>query len=90
VDADAGAGDAGAFGWRGLTGARLREIKLALGLTWGGLARGMGRSDYRALRRWASGTKAIPAVDAAWLEDCAAAGKLVPRPARARADGEVG
>jgi transcriptional regulator with XRE-family HTH domain len=62
-----------------VTSARLREVRGLLGLSWAALARAMGRADDRALRRWASGRQAIPEADAAWLEACAAAGRVLPR-----------
>jgi hypothetical protein len=65
-----------------VTADRLREVRALLGLSWPALAAAMGRADDRALRRWASGRQAIPAADAAWLEACAAAGAVLPRPGR--------
>lgn len=65
-----------------MTPGRLRAIRAALGLSWVALARAMGRSDDRGLRRWASGRQAIPPAAAAWLEACSAAGAVVPRPPR--------
>lgn len=62
-----------------MTPERVREVRVLLGLSWVALARAMGRSDERALRRWASGRQEVPPADAAWLEACAAVGAVVER-----------